>query len=700
MTPSPAPTSAPHRLRATLQGLPRDSRDTLFLLAVIAVIVLPLAGHLPLWATLGSLALLGWRATLAYAARALPRRGALWTLLALAVAGTLATHHTLTGRDAGVTLIVLLLALKTLEQHGRRDAMVVFFLGFFTLLCNFFFSQALPVAVAMLVALWGLLAALVNAHMPVGRPPLAQSLRVAARMTVLGAPIMVVLFVFFPRFAPLWGLPTDKLAGKTGLSGQMRVGEIAQLALDDSVAMRVRFLTPEGKPPPQEQLYFRGPVLSEFDGRQWLAYGTAQARWQASTPALLRPQGMPLPYEVTLQAHQQPWLMLLDAAPNAPELPEGYRAFMNAELQWISTRPVTNVLRYRAQSYPQFEHGPSALTPLLRSYTALPAGLNPQTQALAQELLATPAVAAGGTAALVDAALQRLRTGGYTYTLEPGLYGPHTADAFWFEHKEGFCEHIASAFAVLMRSAGVPARIVTGYQGGDMNHIDGYWTVRNSDAHAWTEVWIAPRGWVRVDPTGAVSPARVGQLQRLRAPEGALAGAMQGMISPDMAQRLRAVWEAMNNGWNQWILSYTQGSQLDLLKTLGFSTPDWTDLLRLLALALTLGVLAVSLWLWWERRHVSPWVRLLEQVRMRLQRAGLSIPAHCPPRAIAQQVQAQWGAQGQDVCNWLLRLEYARYAPQDAPVNLSELRRDLRRLHWPAPLATAAASAPVSTPQS
>ena len=233
-------------LRARLAALPRDARDTLFLLAVIAWVVLPHVGHLPWWVSLLVGTILAWRAALAVQAQPLPGRTWLVGLLGATILATWATHSTLLGRDAGVTLIVCLLALKTLELRARRDAFVVFFLGFFTMLTNFFFSQTLGVAFAMLVGLLGLLTALVNAHMPVGRPPLLQAARTAGWMTLLGAPVMAVLFVLFPRFAPLWGIPADAMSGRSGLSAQMRVGSMADLVLDESVAFRVRF---DGMPP-------------------------------------------------------------------------------------------------------------------------------------------------------------------------------------------------------------------------------------------------------------------------------------------------------------------------------------------------------------------------------------------------------------------------------------------------------------------
>ena len=671
-------------LRQTLASLPRDAGDTLFLLFVIVWVIAPQISNLPVWTSLLAGGLLLWRGWLAWKGRPLPGRWTVAALLAVAVAGTLFTHRTILGREAGVTLIVMLLALKMLELRARRDAMVVFFLGFFTMLSNFFFSQSLTTAAAMLVALLGLLMALVNAHMPVGRPPLSQTFRIAGTMALLGAPIMVALFMLFPRMAPLWGVPSDNLAGRSGLSGSMRVGDMAEIALDDRVAIRLKF---EGGPndvPPQSMLYFRGPVLTGFDGRQWQAEPFREdSAWaaRAALPANLQVGGPALRYEVTLEPQRQPWLMVLEATPEAPQLPGDLRAYMTQDLQWLTQRPITDVLRYQAVSYPEFRHGPQQTVRQLRVFTNLPPGFNPRTLALAAQMRADPALASGGTQALIDAALQRLRTGGYNYTLEPGVYGEHTADEFWFDRKEGFCEHIASAFVVLMRAMDIPARIVTGYQGGERNPVDGYWTVRNADAHAWTEVWMEGRGWVRVDPTGAVSPGRVGQFQRLRAPQGAFATAM-GALSPGMVQQLRAVWEAVNNRWNQWVLNYTQSRQMDLLKALGFESPSWQDLTTVMAMLVVTAALGAMGWSLWERSQHDPWLRLLARTRQRLARAGLPLPETLPPRAMAEQVRARFGTPANAVADWLLRLEQLRYAPKPTQ-ELNQLRREFRQLPWP-----------------
>ena len=655
--------------------LPRDTRDTLFLLAVIALVVLPQVGNLPPWCSALAATVLLWRGWLALQGRPLPGRWWRVALLAIALAGTWATHRTLLGRDAGVTLVVALLALKTMELRARRDAFVVFFLGFFAMLTNFFYSQSLLTALAMLLALLGLLTALVNAHLPVGRPPLALAARTAGGLALAGAPVMLALFLLFPRVGPLWGTPSDAMTGRSGLSGTMRVGSIARLALDDGIAARVRF---DGdRVPPQRELYFRGPVLEHFDGREW----SAAPPWERSRLAAnLRVAGEPVRYEVTLEPSQRPWLLTLDATPRAPEVP-GVRVTGTPDLQWLADRPVGDLLRYRAESYTRFESGPLRASVALRRFVELPPGANPRTLALAAQMRADPALAEAGASVLVGRVLRRLATGGYGYTLEPGVYGDDTADAFWFDRKEGFCEHIASAFVVLMRALDIPARIVTGYQGGELNGVDGAWVLRHSDAHAWAEVWEEGRGWVRVDPTGAVSPGRVGSFQRLAAPAGFFDNAI-GTVSPNLAQHLRAAWEAANNRWNQWVLNYTQSRQFDLLKHLGFDTPSPQDLAIVLLWLLVAASAGGAGWTLWQRRRHDPWLQLLGRARARLKKSGLDVPDTAPPRRIAQQVLERFGAAGRPLHDWLLRLEAQRYAPPPAG-RLPVLRAEWRRLRWP-----------------
>jgi transglutaminase-like putative cysteine protease len=685
------------KLLYRLQHLPRDTRDTLFLLGVIAWIILPQTEHLPLWCSAMSALVLLWRGWIAVQGKPLPSRWWLLLLLLLASGATFYSHQTLMGRDAGVTFVVVLLALKTLEMRARRDAFVVFFLGFFALLSNFFFSQSLLTAAAMVVGLMGLLTALVNQHMPVGRPPLLLAARTAGWMALLGAPIMVVLFVLFPRIAPLWGLPGDAMGGRTGLSGKMQVGTIASLALDSSVAMRIRF---EGPVPAQRDLYFRGPVLTTFDGREWKPLRSAFPA-QLQLGSQLQVSGDPIRYEVTLEGNNRPWLPVLDATPERPQL-RGYNIRMFPELQWMADRPIGELVRFKAQSYTTFRHGPLKQELGLQDSVDLPAGYNPRTLQLALELRRDPRYARADAATLVNAVMDKLRTGGYRYTLEPGVYGSNTADEFWFDRKEGFCEHIASSFVLLLRALDVPARVVTGYQGGELNTLDGYWTVRQSDAHAWTEVWMAGQGWVRVDPTSAVAPARTGSLQRLLPPRSAIAQAL-GAMSPGFEINLRAFWEATNNRWNQWVLNYSQAKQLNLLRNIGFDSPGWEDLSTLLIGLIVAVSLVGAAWAQWERMRQDPWLRLLHGAQRKLHKAGLSLPPNTPPRQMARALQerldplapagqAPSGSGNtrelQRIQDWLLRLEAWRYAaatPDSAKPRaaLGTLRREFRQLHWP-----------------
>ncbi|MDO5692762.1 MAG: DUF3488 and transglutaminase-like domain-containing protein [Pseudomonadota bacterium] len=673
------------KLLAQFRHLPRETRDTLFLLAVVAWVILPQVAHLPVWASVLAAAVLVWRGWLALQGRPLLGRWWLIGLLLITLAATWATHRTLLGRDAGVTLVVMLLTLKTMELRARRDALVVFFLGFFAMLTNFFYSQSLPVAAAMLMALLGLLTALVNAHRPVGQPSLRESAWVAGKMALAGAPVMIALFIFFPRFAPLWGIPSDALTGRSGLSSSMQVGNVAELALDDGIAMRIKF---DGAPPPQRELYFRGPVLTRFDGRNWTSRGGGDGfdTAMAPGPADLQVSGDPIRYEVTLEPSNRPWLLTLDVAGTPPQMPGNRHARMTADMQWLTYRPITDLLRYRAESHPQFRYGLTGWDKRpRRDFSAdlqLPSGFNPRTVALAEELRQSTG---GDPDALVRATLERLRTGGYVYTLEPGAYGQHTADEFWFDAKAGFCEHISSAFVVLLRAAGVPARIITGFQGGEMNSVDGYWTVRNADAHAWTEVWFEDRGWVRIDPTGSVMPGRIGQYQRLRAPDGVVAGAI-GTFSPTLLAQLRATWEAVNNHWNQWVLNYTQSRQFDLLKNLGFESPSWQDLGKIIAGLLAAAALVGAAWARWERSQHDPWLRLLARARRRLGEAGIDTPPQAPPRALLHSVaqSALPPELRQQLTDWLLALERLRYAPATVgSASLATLQRDFQRMAWP-----------------
>ena len=636
--------------------LPRDTRDTLFLLAVIGWTVLPHLSRLPLWCALLTGAVLLWRTRLALANAALPGR---WVLLATLVVASLLTlwsYRTLLGKEPGVTMTVVLMALKTLELRARRDAFVVFFLGFFLILTHFLYSQSLGVAAAMLVSVWGLLTALVLAHMPVGQPSLRQAGGLAARTALLGAPIMALMFLLFPRIGPLWGVPEDGLA-RTGLSNSMKMGSVAEVASDDAVAMRLRF---EGPPPAAETMYFRGPVLSRFDGTEWRPL-SASFPFGLLPRANLRVSGPAVRYEMTLEPLRLTALPLLEATATPPQI-DGLRVLPGADLQWLADRPVVERLRFSAQAHVDFQHGPVSAVLGLQDHLDLPPAHNPRTLAWAADLRRQPAYAQADAGVLAAALMQHIRTGGFTYTLAPGEYlGSDTIDQFWLDRREGFCEHFAAAFVVVMRALDVPARVVTGYQGTDPLPVDGYYLVRQSSAHAWAEYWQAGIGWVRADPTAAVAPDRIRRSRNLLPAPGLLAGAL-GTVSPALLAQLRGAWEAVNNRWNQSMLNYSRGQQLEVLRRLGFKSPSWEDLALLLLGALSGLALVGAAWAWWDRHRLDPWARQMKQLRGALIALDVKAAEFEPPRVLAARVRERFGARGEALARLLDTLERQRYS--------------------------------------
>jgi transglutaminase-like putative cysteine protease len=652
--------------------LPRESRDTLFLLGVIAWTVLPHMANIPVWCSLLTAVVLLWRGQLALDNTRLPGRWVLVAVLAVAAGLTLWSFKTLLGKEPGVTLAVVLMALKTLELRARRDAFVVFFLGFFLVLTHFLFSQSLLVAAAMLASVWGLLTALVLAHMPVGQPSLRQAGRLALRTALLGAPIMVLLFALFPRIGPLWGVPQDG-PGKTGLSNSMRMGSMAEIAQDESIAMRVKFFGPAPSP---DSLYFRGPVFASFDGQAWSPSFSSLAPAQAPP----RTSSPPVRYEVTLEPLRLPLLPSLEAT-TAIDPIEDLRLVRRENLVWGTYRPVIERLRFTAIAHTSFGHGPLRRDFSLKENVQLPPGYNPRTLAWAQQLGNEPRFATADARTLAQAVMQHIRTGGFSYTLAPGEYGerdPRAAiDEFWLDRKEGFCEHFASAFVVIMRALDVPARVVTGYQGTDPVPVDGYYIVRQSYAHAWAEYWQEGRGWVRADPTAAVAPDRIGRSRNLAPAPGFVAGAI-GSVSPQLLAQMRQAWESLNNRWNQWVLNYSRGEQLDLMKKLGFDAPSWQDLALLLIGILSGLALLGAAWAWWDRHRQDPWQRQAQELRRALRLLGLSAQLHEPPRTLAAEVEQRFGAQGQTLSALLKTLEQQRYGRAAIKRPSAEWLRSLR----------------------
>jgi len=701
--------------------LSRDGRDTLWLLAVLALCIAPHLARLPLWCSLGTAAAIAWRAQLAWRDAPLPPRWVLMVSLIACVGLTLMSYQSLFGRQAGVTLVTILAALKTLELRARRDAFVITSLGFFLILTQFLFSQAIGMALLMLLALLGLLSALVLAQRTVGRPSLGAALAAAGRCLVMGVPVMVALYIFFPRFGPLWSVPADS-GTRTGLSEQMRMGGVAELAQDDSVALRVRFLD---TPPTPGELYFRGPVLDLFDGQNWTSSlpglrkhtrngqrgDVAMRPAQPSPPGsdastTVAPAGRTVRYQITLEPNQLRAVPLLDGTLEAaPSPPLTEPVLQRAGLSWVADRPVTErsqidgVARLMTREAPP---PPDALT--LRQWVQLPRGYNPRTLAWAADMRSSPAFRDADASALAIALMRHIRQADFRYTLSPGDDAPdaqgrpvlHQVDQFWLDRRSGFCEHFAAAFVVVMRAMDVPARVVTGFQGAELNPVDGLYIVRNSDAHAWAEYWQPELGWVRVDPTSAVAPERI---DRPRPPLRNAQGlpATLSKLDPAFWSGVRAYTDAANHRWNIWVLQYSRNQQMSMLSRWGVNSPDWTDLMRVCAGLLVLLSLGGLAWLWWRRPRTprSAWHRPMVRLHQAMLAAGFEAPAHSPVPAPAlawsRQVQTTSNAseapmppQAQAAHAALLQaltaLDALRYgAASDTAANSFGARRAMRR---------------------
>jgi transglutaminase-like putative cysteine protease len=572
-------------LNRGLQGLTRDKADALLLLLSAVMVLAPHAAHLPLWISLVTAATLTWRALITLRGTRLPP---LWLLLPVALSamgGVYLSFNTLLGKDAGVAMLALLLAFKLLEMHARRDLFVVVFLSYFLLLSNFLYSQSMATAAMLIATIIVLLTAQLSFQYTGKVPALARRLRLAASIFAISAPLALLLFVIFPRIqGPLWGMPSDTVGGRTGLSDSMAPGTLSNLAQSTEPAFRVLF---QGAPPAQNKLYWRGVVLGNYDGRTWtrIDAGRELAARPVYAPVNIELLGQPIRYQVTLEPHGRRWLYAL-------ELPERiHRRFRNPstvspELEFLALNPVTERLRYDVSSVLEYtlqaDLSPQQLAPWLE----LPAGYNPRALAWAAKLQRP-----GDTLASVNAVLKAFRTEDFHYTLQPPLLGRNAVDDFLFNSRAGFCEHYAGAFVVLMRAMGIPARVVTGYQGGELNPVDRYVTVRQSDAHAWAEVWLAGRGWQRVDPTAAVDPARVETSQARATPPTsfgmpALSQLWQfGSGENGWLPQLRYKLAAIDNAWNQYVLDFNPERQRSFLQSFSSSTAAWRGALAAVLLA-------------------------------------------------------------------------------------------------------------------
>ena len=632
------------KLARRQEGATLARSHELWLLACAVPTLAPHAAHAPLWLSLAAGGMLAWRALIWWRRWPLPPRWLLALLVFAGSAAVLASYRQFFGKDPGVALLILFLALKLMELRAARDALAALFLCYFLLLTHFLYAQGMGSAGLTLAALVLITAALASlAH--AGRPALG-NLRLSALMLAQALPFMLVLFLLFPRVqGPLWGLPLDAYSGMTGLSDTMSPGSISELSLSGAIAFRVKF---EGKPPPQNALYWRGPVLRHFDGRIW-----RPGRQTVSAVLPYANPGADIAYAVTLEPHNKTWLFALEMPVSLP--PD---AVLAGDYQILSKTPVRARLRYELRSHTDLSPGAEESAEVLQASLQLPAGFNPR----ARELAAEWRRRLDGDEAVIRRMLGHFRREPFIYTLSPPLLGENGIDDFLFETRRGFCEHYAAAFVFMMRAAGIPARVVTGYQGGEYNPVDGYLIVRQSDAHAWAEVWQAGRGWVRIDPTAAIAPSRIESGLAAAVPEG---DPVPFLVRSDLSwlRELRFRWEAMNNTWNQWVLGYNPQRQRELLSRLGLREPDWQSMTAALGVLTGLLMLGFTAWALRRRIRLDPALRAWNRLSRKLAGAGLARHAWEGPADYARRVagaQPQLGAHMQRIAALYIALRYDR----------------------------------------
>jgi len=523
-------------------------------------VVAPHAARVPLWVLVVYLAAVTWRVQVHRGRWSFPGRWVKVAMTATCIGGIYASYRSVIGLEPTVALLLTAFALKLTELARRKDAYVLLFLGYFVCITEFLFSQDLLITLYSLLNVVLITTALVALHQPWQQQFNSKPLWLATRMLAQAVPMMLVLFFLFPRLGPLWTVPVKSHTAKTGMSDFMRPGDVASLSKSDEVAFRVKF---EGDIPPQSELYWRGLVLSRMQQGAWttLSYYDLPAAERSQQP--VAPAGEPLEYSVIMAPTQQHWLFGLHYA-RSPD-----SGVMHApEYRMFSLVPIEAETLYRARSWLDYPVGVELSDWRRRTETSLPAEANPRTRALAAALRDRAASDEG----MVEAVLERFNREAYVYTLNPGvLTGRDTIDSFLFDTRRGFCEHYASAFVLLMRAAGIPARVVAGYQGGEVNPVNRTVIVHQFDAHAWAEVWLPEQGWVRVDPTAAVAPERIEQgLEEAVEGEGSFLA--DSPLSPlryrsiPLVNLLRLRYDALTYRWQSWIVGYDNERQFALLQ--------------------------------------------------------------------------------------------------------------------------------------
>jgi protein-glutamine gamma-glutamyltransferase len=655
-----------------------SARQLLWLTLLIGVAVGPHAGAIHTWVIAGLAGSVAWRLGAAYRGWQLPGKLLRVILTILGTTGVAITYRRISGLDAGSALLILMLALKLLETHSTRDRSIVILIAWFVLFASFLREQSvasIPLLGAGVVS--GTLALLQSAR-PSGLLTPGRALQMTGRLLVHALPLALALFLLFPRLpGPFWALPAPGVNGRTGLSDQMSPGDITSLAQSDEVAFRVRFTGPAPVP---AELYWRGPVLDRFDGRRWRTLPDS-VRDSLPTPRTIAPSPGPgqrvFSYEITLEPNQQRWLLPLET-PLAWDAPDSR---LSGTLELLRNRPLDRRIAWSGRSVAagsfQDPRQPDRVDLQLTS------GTNPRSRALAREMRA----AATSDEDYLRSILLMFREQNFFYTLQPPALGQQPVDDFLFGTKAGFCEHYASAFALLARAAGVPARVVAGYQGGERNPVADYWIVRQSDAHAWAEVWLAGR-WVRYDPTAAVAPERI-EIGLDAALPGQARDTLPLLGSGEWLERLALRWDAVNATWDRWVLAFGPDQQAAMLESLGIRSPSLRDVALICAATVSVMLLLFT-WLSLRTHAVradpveEAWQRLCHVLARKVRPRA---PAESPTEyaAAVAAIRPDLGAAIRHLAACYVHLRYDGVPAATEARRFTRLVRDLRVPPAPAP---------------
>jgi protein-glutamine gamma-glutamyltransferase len=659
----------------------------LWLLASVVLVLLPHIPRLPIWLSVLCVVSVVGR-VLVYLGR-LSAPNALFKLACVALVVLLTTMHfrrEVFSIDATVSVLLAGLTLKLLEMQQRRDVLLVIYLCYFAALAEFIYSQSMPVALYMALTIAVITAALLSLQQTPAQQKPWRTFRLASVILSQSLPLMLVCFLLLPRLSPLWSVPMPTNKSTSGLTDSLNMGEIGELARSASVAFRVQF---NGEPPTFKELYWRALTLDNFNGKQWKQGFITEPQSLSASPNQLQRwyqqiewRGRVLDYNVIMEPSYQPWLYTLQM----PQLVDATLA-MSQDYQVASRRPISQRLSYDVRSYLDFAIGDELSNVQQRRALQLPDNSNARAQRFASELRAQ----APNEQAYIDAVLAHFRNETFFYTLSPPVLGADPVDEFLFDTRQGFCEHYASSFTFLMRAAGIPARVVVGYMGGEFNPYDGTLVVRQYDAHAWAEVWLPEQGWVRIDPTAAVSPQRIlqGSNSVLQAQDSFLQNETFSLIRFRESQwlnSLRLRLEMLDYTWNRLVLNYNSESQFRLLNSLvglfGYAK------FMLMALVSVLSVIALSAFIVLRSGRRLPQSLVTQhylQLCQALAKHGFTRQRGETATAFLQRVaqqKPQWREPLATITQDFLQLTYAEPTPsKQALMRFKQAIRQFRLLH-------------------